>query len=208
MVKHKSWGSKTMMQGSGRPKSAEEIAAASEPSLTAGSCALRHPEIAVIVQNALIHFNEIRYTISAWCIMPNHVHVVVTPLLHYSIPAIMHSWKSFTSNHINKILGLDGPFWERESFDHLIRSFEDWVRFIRYTEDNPVLAGLCAKPENWPFSHCGAGFQPAFPEGFELIDSRKTPFVPLQCRGELPHLYKDGCTYFITFRQFDAVATD
>jgi REP element-mobilizing transposase RayT len=196
-----------VVQASSLPKTAEEIAAASEPQLAAGSCVLRSPEIAGIVQNALVHFDQSRYILSAWCIMPNHVHVVVTPIPDHSLSSILHSWKSFTASKVNKALGLGGRFWERESFDHLIHSFDDWAKYVKYTQENPVLAGLCAKPEDWLFSSCGAGFQPAFPAGFELIDPRSTPFVAPRSRGELPHLYKQGCAYFITFCQFDVVAS-
>ncbi|HEY3244903.1 MAG TPA: hypothetical protein VGM03_16300, partial [Phycisphaerae bacterium] len=71
-----------------------------------------------------------------------------------------------------------------------------------HIEDNPVKAGLCDAPEDWPFSSCGAGFQPA---PIDFLDPRTTPFAPLRGRGELPHLYKEGATYFVTFCLYDAV---
>ena len=69
-----------------------------------------------------------------------------------------------------------------------------------------MAAGLCATPRDWPFSSCGAGFQPA--EELQFIDPRKTPFAPIKGRGELPHLHKEGGTYFVTFRLLDAVDTN
>jgi hypothetical protein len=66
-----------------------------------------------------------------------------------------------------------------------------------------VLAGLCHAPQDGPFSSCGAGFQPA--SNLEFVDPRKTPFSELRSRGELPHLAKEGGTYFVTFRLADAV---
>ncbi len=132
-----------------------------EPPLTLGSCILRRPEVADLVQSALRHFDGQRYRLDAWCVMPNHVHVVFAPHAEWSLSRILHSWKSYTANQINAVLGTTGTIWESESFDHLIRTPDDWQKFITYTESNPVKAGLCDRPEHWPFSSCGAGFQPA-----------------------------------------------
>jgi hypothetical protein len=96
-----------------------------------------------------------------------------------------------------------GSLWERESFDHLIRRPEHVEHFIAYTENNPVVAGLCAKPADWPFSSCGTGFQHAIAD---FRAPREAPFVQPRSRGELPHLHKAGGTYFVTWRLFDALA--
>jgi len=181
----------------------QEIFSKSEPPLTSGSCLLKIPQAAKIVQKALLFFEGKRYYLSAWCIMPNHIHLILAPIGEHRLSEILHSLKSYTSNQINKALGRKGPLWERESFDHLIRSTDPYEKFISYIELNPVEAGLCQKPEDWAYSSCGAGFQPA--PDLEFIEPSKMPFVPLQDRGELPHLYKEGGTYFITFRLADAV---
>ena len=173
-----------------------------EPPLTLGSCVLRDKKIAETVQMALLCFEGERYKLSAWCIMPNHVHVVVTPLEENKLFAIVHSWKSFTSNKINKALRRKGVLWERESFDHLIRTPAHFEGFITYTEENPVKAGLCKHPQDWSFSSCGASFQMA---SVEFVDPYKAPFVQPHSRGKLPHLEKPGGSYFVTFRLADAV---
>lgn len=179
----------------------QEIAARSDPPLTAGSCVLKRPEIAQIVQDALLHFEGQRYHLATWCIMPNHVHVVVQPMGEHRLQDILHSWKSFTATKINSLLDRKGTLWERESFDHLIRRPEHAEHFVRYTEYNPVAAGLCTKPGDWPFSSCGAGFQPALTD---FVSPSESPFVAPRSRGELPHLHKEGATYFITWRLLDA----
>lgn len=127
----------------------EQVAVTNDPPIQIGSCVLGKPAIADVVQKALLHFNTHRYELAAWCVMPNHVHVVVTPLLEFSLSSILHSWKSFTSHQINRLLKRTGTWWERESFDHLIRSIADFDRFIDYVEYNPVVAGLCQHPADW-----------------------------------------------------------
>ncbi len=128
------------------------IARETEPPLRLGSCMLIRPEIAELVQGALRHFHGQRYYLSAWCVMPNHVHAVVTPSDGWELTAILHSWKSFTAHQADKILKRQGALWERESFDHLIRTFEHFQAFVHYVENNPVEARLCQAPEDWPWS--------------------------------------------------------
>jgi REP element-mobilizing transposase RayT len=135
----------------------EEIAAHSEPPLTLGGCELRKPEVAQIVQDALLYFQGVRYLLDAWCVMPNHVHAVFAPTGGMNLSKITHSWKSFTGNQINDLLNKEGTFWERESFDHLIRSEHEMRRLVEYVEFNPVAAGLCQTPEQWVFSSAYPG---------------------------------------------------
>jgi REP element-mobilizing transposase RayT len=169
--------------------SAEQIAALTELPLCLGSCALRRPELAKTVQDSLRHFHEQRYLLSAWCVMPNHVHVVFTPQGGHDPSDILHSWKSYTAHEANKLLQTNGTFWERESFDHLIRSVEQFEGFVRYVEQNPVEAGLCTSPEDWAYSSrgydracaCGAGVPPAnsdTAEAFRLENLRRIGNVP------------------------------
>ncbi|WP_373653484.1 HsdR family type I site-specific deoxyribonuclease [Schlesneria sp. DSM 10557] len=110
----------------------------------AGHCWLRRPEIAELVANALAHFEGERYRLLAWCVMPNHVHVVVKPQPGHTLAEITHSWKSFTSNEANRRLARTGEFWQKESYDHLIRDEEDLEHAVTYVLNNPRAAGLDA----------------------------------------------------------------
>jgi REP element-mobilizing transposase RayT len=114
-----------------------------------GSCLLGQKEIAPIVETAMLYFQGERYALSAWCVMPNHVHAVVTPFSGYPLSKILHSWKSFSAHEINKALERNGTVWEPESFDHLVRDERAFEGFVQYTENNPVVAGLCGRPEEW-----------------------------------------------------------
>jgi len=118
-----------------------------------GACWMRRDGIAGIVAGALRHFEGDRYRLSAWCVMPNHVHVVVEPLAGHDLPDILHSWKSFTANRANKALGRRGAFWQPEYYDHLIRDEDDLAHSIEYVLRNPERAGL----RGWRW--CGAGSQ-------------------------------------------------
>ena len=84
--------------------------------------------------------------------MPNHVHVVVEPMAGVSFHSIIQAWKSISARRANVLLGRTGPFWMREYYDRYIRDDAHLEAAIRYTENNPVDAGLCARPADWPWS--------------------------------------------------------
>ncbi len=106
-----------------------------------GACWLKIDEIAEIVADTLWKFNEDSYKLFAWCIMPNHVHIILQQLTK-ELQKIMHSLKWYTGLHSNKILGRSGEFWQREYFDHLIRNQESLERAVEYVWSNPDKAGL------------------------------------------------------------------
>ena len=112
-----------------------------------GSCILSDVRAASILAGALRHFDGDRYILHAWCVMPNHVHAVLTPLEGHDLSKILQSWKSYTSHEINKSFGRSGPLWQPEPYDHLVRGDADYENQVRYTLANPVKAGL----RNWPW---------------------------------------------------------
>jgi len=110
-----------------------------------GQCVLKNPGVAAIVVDSLKKFDNARYRLLGWCVMPNHVHVVVQPVGDFSLSSILHSWKSFTSHAVNKALGRTGELWQAESYDHLVRDEGELVHAIEYAWNNPDAAGL----KNW-----------------------------------------------------------
>ena len=129
-----------------------EIAHATDFEPTMGSCLLKSPELAAVVENSLLHFQADRYALNAWCVMPNHVHAIVTPLGEHRLSRILQSWKGFSAHTINRKLNRTGHVWQKESFDHIVRDEECFEKFVAYTESNPVVAGLVDRPADWPFS--------------------------------------------------------
>jgi REP element-mobilizing transposase RayT len=116
-----------------------------------GRCYLKESAVATMVQNALIFHHQTKYRLSAWTIMPNHVHLLCMPAAGHNLAEIMHSLKSYTSNEANKMLGRKGRFWQKEYFDRYIRSARHFAKVVAYIENNPVKARLCAQAEDWPF---------------------------------------------------------
>jgi REP element-mobilizing transposase RayT len=122
----------------------------------AGSCVLRDDRCASIVAECIGYFDGVRYDLFAWCVMPNHVHAVFRAREGFALGRILHTWKSFSANECNKVLGRKGPFWMEESFDRLIRDQREFEHRVAYTLDNPVQAGL----RNWTWVGT-SGLRPA-----------------------------------------------
>ena len=111
-----------------------------------GHCYLRDSRVASTVADALRHFHGQRYRLLAWCVMPNHVHVLFSPLRGHTLDAILRSWKSYSAHQADALLARSGAFWQREYFDHLVRDQSSLRKITRYIRDNPQKAGLVSWP--------------------------------------------------------------
>ena len=116
-----------------------------------GECFLKNREIAAIVQDALLYFDGERYRLLDWCIMPNHVHVLIEINDRYSLSDIVRSWKSFTAKKANAVLGRKGDFWMPDYYDRFIRNEEHLAVVSVYIRENPVRCGLVKNAEDWEF---------------------------------------------------------
>jgi REP-associated tyrosine transposase len=88
--------------------------------------------------------------------MPNHVHLLITP--NVVVSKIMRSLKGATARQANQLLNRMGhSFWQDESYDHLVRSPEEFRKIDDYIVQNPVRAGLSRSPEEFPWSSAFSG---------------------------------------------------
>jgi REP element-mobilizing transposase RayT len=114
-----------------------------------GSRILGVPEVNLLVREALQFFDGQRYKLDEFVVASNHVHAILTPFDEFELSDILHSWKSFTAHKIVKIkIALDRlqgakaggnlsklqtPIvWQKESFDHIVRSPESLGKFRDY----------------------------------------------------------------------------
>ncbi|HEY4308274.1 MAG TPA: transposase [Pirellulales bacterium] len=138
--------------------SAEEFHSRIESYLDAGAgeCWLRDERVASVVQESLQFFDNVRYIIHGWVVMPNHVHLLFTPMSGHSLAKIVGAWKSYSAKQANAVLGRSGAFWQDDYFDRYIRDLDHFEATLWYIAHNPVAAGLCGSSECWQFSHAGA----------------------------------------------------
>jgi REP element-mobilizing transposase RayT len=116
-----------------------------------GPLFLRMPEIAKLVMDAIHYRDQRTYQLHSFVVMPNHVHLLMTPL--EAVSKVMQSLKRFTAREGNRMLGLTGqPFWQDESYDRLVRNDTEFERIVHYIERNPVTAGLAPTPGEFRWS--------------------------------------------------------
>lgn len=117
-----------------------------------GKCWLRRGDIALACESGLLHFHPERYRIKAWCVMPNHVHVLVD-IRELPMSELVKNWKGYSSYQANQILSRsESDFWANDYWDTYMRDAEHERRTIRYIENNPAKAGLVPQASLSPAS--------------------------------------------------------
>jgi REP element-mobilizing transposase RayT len=101
-----------------------------------------------------LHDQGMKAAIHAVVVMPDHVHLLLTPLRDadgnlYSLVEILQGIKSASAHSLNRAMRRSGPVWQEESFDHVLRSEESFAEKLEYIRQNPVRRGLVARPEDY-----------------------------------------------------------
>jgi putative transposase len=119
-----------------------------------GPVHLKRREVAQLVRASIQHCTA-ECDMHARVIMPNHVHLLLTPRSDTSL--LLRRLKGYSARQANQLLGRTGqPFWQDESYDHLVRNGEEFRRIESYVVTNPVKAGLASSPAEFPWSSAAA----------------------------------------------------
>ena len=125
---------------------------------------LANPEVASIVKEALHYRDGSQFTLYAFCIMPNHIHIACHTGVRDSSPMpiidLLANFKWYTALKCNKVLHRSGAFWLQEGYDHVIRSGPELHQTVRYIVFNPVKAGLARRWQDWRWTYCRADMVP------------------------------------------------
>jgi putative transposase len=109
-----------------------------------------------IVLDACLYFHKKRYKIYSAVIMPDHVHLLLEPLVkseneYWSLSSILHSIKSYSSKQVAQVMKHIGIVWQDERYDRIIRNEQEFQQFWDYIRENPVKANLSNSPEEYSF---------------------------------------------------------
>jgi putative transposase len=110
-----------------------------------------------IVLDACLFWNHKRCIVHACVVMPDHVHLLLTPLRianeenFHNLSEIMKSIKGTSARNINKKRNTFGSIWLSESYDRAIRTEMELKEKWEYIRNNPVKGGLADTPENYEF---------------------------------------------------------
>jgi REP element-mobilizing transposase RayT len=124
-----------------------------------GPTYLRIPAVANVVIASIRKGNLGEYLLHTWMVMPNHVHLLLTPKVAPS--DALRRLKGASAREANKLLGLTRQaFWQDESYDHVVRTQQEFERIENYILQNPVRAGLATVEEEYPWSSGFRGLKP------------------------------------------------
>lgn len=109
-----------------------------------------------LVMDACLHDDGSKYLLHGCVVMPDHVHLILSPLNDadgavHSLSEIMNGIKGASAHAVNRALARTGSVWQPERFDHLLRAGESARSKVEYVCANPVRAGLVANEGEYPW---------------------------------------------------------
>jgi REP element-mobilizing transposase RayT len=117
-----------------------------------GEAYFKDHRLAHLVQETLLKDDGKKYHLSAWVVMPNHVHLILRRFENSTLSEIMQSLKSITAHKANQTLRRSGRLWMPEYFDRYMRNARHFKTTVAYIENNPVKSRLCARADDYRFS--------------------------------------------------------
>jgi putative transposase len=112
---------------------------------------------AQLLIDTLYHYRGSAYLLHEFVVMPDHVHVLLTPKT--SLEKAVQFIKGWFSYRAKKELGSNMEVWQKGFSDHRIRDAGDYVRHVEYIRKNPVRKHLRERAEEFPYSSAYVGFE-------------------------------------------------
>jgi len=152
------------------------------------------PEIAEILVRTIVNHREREaFLLHEFVVMPNHLHILLTPSDATSLEKVVQLIKGGSSHAIHKQREQRMEIWQEGFYDWTIRDADDWHSKAGYIRMNPVRAMLVTKPEEWPYSSANGriALDPIPVRYLQLASGAKAPFVPTQTPGLKPRPPKE-----------------
>ena len=113
----------------------------------------------LLVDTLLDYRAKGKYRLHEFVVMPNHIHLLLTPSPDVTLERVMQFIKGGYSYRAGKDLGASLGVWARGYVDHRIRDSQDYDTHREYIHQNPVRRGLASSPETFPYSSANPKFQ-------------------------------------------------
>jgi putative transposase len=114
---------------------------------------LQSDRMANLFIEVLLHYQkQNKYRLHEFVVMPNHFHLLLTPVSPVPLGKAVQFIKGAFSYRAKKELGFLGEIWQTSFYDHRVRDANEYIRFRHYIHMNPVRRGLAALPKEFPFS--------------------------------------------------------
>ncbi len=117
------------------------------------------PEVAKGICDTLLWIRDQgRLALHGFVVMPDHIHLIITPSHSQTLSKVMHLLKSYSAQESNAILGLKDSMWQAGFHEQALRTGDAMQHAVEYVARNPVDAGLVAKAQDWPYSSAHEGY--------------------------------------------------
>ena len=159
-----------------------------------GRAIFQIPEIANILVNILFQYRDRgAYLLHEFVVMPDHIHLLLTPNLTTSLEKCVQLVKGGSSHQIHKERNQKMGIWQEGFYDWTIRDTRDWGTKVEYIRMNPVRAGLVQRPEDWPYSSANGNFtlDPILAKYLNLTSGAKAQNTPPLAPGLKPRPPKE-----------------
>jgi len=105
-------------------------------------------------QRILLHViteakEKYEFQLHNFCIMPNHLHLLITPKNGTNISRIMQWIKTNSAKIWNSLNYSKDHFWGERFFSRPIKDMDEYINVFNYIDQNPVKAGLVSNPIDW-----------------------------------------------------------
>ena len=140
--------------------------------------------VRLFLQTMYRYRREGRFQLHAFVVMPEHIHLLLTPANDVTLEHSVQLVKGGYSHALGSILGRKREIWQRGFTDHRIRDDPDYVNHRNYIHQNPVERGLVNQPREYRYCSAFPGFKldpwpPAAKAGFSKIaQSARVKLVP------------------------------
>ncbi|MGA3194488.1 MAG: transposase [Terriglobales bacterium] len=113
-----------------------------------------------LLLKTMFHYRrEGRYLLHAFVLMPDHVHLLLTPAQDVTLERCAQFIKGAYSHELGTLIGRNSEIWQRGFTDHRIRDPRDFSHHQNYVHQNPVIAGLVLTASEYRYSSAYPGFK-------------------------------------------------
>jgi putative transposase len=114
---------------------------------------LQKDQYASLLVDCLLHYRDQgKFALHAFVIMPDHAHIVLSPLDAHTVERSVQFIKGAFSYRMRKELGYQGAVWRQSFHDRRLRDEQALSAAIAYTHQNPVRRGLVSNEASYQFS--------------------------------------------------------
>ncbi|HEY2823788.1 MAG TPA: transposase [Candidatus Acidoferrum sp.] len=136
-----------------------------------GVAVFRVAEIAQIFVTKLYKYRQKgNYLLHEFVLMPNHLHLLLTPSSTTTLEKAMNLIKGGSSHEIHRIRKSESPIWQSGFHESRVTSATDYKKKVDYIHFNPVTAHLVGRSEGWPFSSANGKYElDPVPQGLKPV---------------------------------------